>query len=89
MGLYFCVDLIDVNLVVSIDHFGTFRFVVLADLFISLELVVIMNLSLDHALHLKLIVLSSNHTPEGLGIVIVIEAADSLRVEAGAAIIVV
>lgn len=85
MILYLLVDLIDVDLILCIDHFCTLRFVILADILFSLEFVIIIYLSLNHALHVKLIILKQPLDPEGLGfvIVIVIEAADTLRVEIG------
>jgi hypothetical protein len=89
MGLYLFVDLIDVDLILCIDHFGTLRFVILTDILISLELSIIMHFPLDHALHVKLIVLKSTQELKGLGIVIVVKAADTLRVEIGSTIIIV
>ena len=89
MGLYLFVDLIDVDLILCIDHFSTLRFVILADILISLELFIIMYLPLNYALHVKLIVLKSTQNPERLGIIIVVEAANTLRVEIGPTIIVV
>ena len=72
MCLYLFVYQIDVDLILCIDHFGTLRFVILSDILISLELVIIMYLPLNYALHVKLIVLKSTQDPEGLGIVIVV-----------------
>jgi hypothetical protein len=89
MCLYLFVYLINVDLILCIDHFGTLRFVIMADILISLELSIIMHLPLNYALHVKLIVLKSTQNPEGLGFVIVIEAAHTLRVEIGPTIILI
>ena len=89
MCLYLFVDLIDVDLILCIDHFSTLRSIILADILFSLELSIIMHLPLNYALHVKLIILKSTQNPEGLGVVIVIEAAYTLRVEIGPTIIVI
>jgi hypothetical protein len=61
----------------------------LADILFSLEVSIIMHLPLNYALHVKLIVLKSTQNPEGLGVIIVIEAAHTLRVEIGPTIILI